>query len=137
MKFELVNASRGDMIRVDIGGLFHYGIYVSDEEVIQFGYPPTLRDKDRDNIVVVVTSIDVFACNNFVEVGVLDCKEKKKAFKVEEIISRARSRIGEGGYNILHNNCEHFAYECYFGKKYSSQETLMREKWNALRKVNK
>lgn len=129
MKFELIDCQYGDMIRVKLGGLFHYGIYVSDDEVIQFGYPPILRDKDKGNIVVVSTSIDVFACSSFVEVGVLDKKEKKEAFSKEEIVSRARNRLGEGGYNILHNNCEHFVYECYFNKKYSAQETLMREKW--------
>lgn len=132
MKFELIDCQRGDMIRVGLNGLFHYGIYVSDDEVIQFGYPPILRDKDKDNIVVVSTSIDVFSCGSFVEVGVLDKKEKKEAFDKEVIIENARKRIGEGGYNILHNNCEHFVYECYFGKKYSSQETTMRNKWKEL-----
>lgn len=138
MKFMLIDCQKGDMIRVELNGIFHYGIYVSDEEVIQFGYPPVLREKDKDHIVVVSTSIDVFSCGNFVEVGVPDKKEKKEAFPKEKIIENARKRIGEEGYNILHNNCEHFAYECYFGKKYSSQETAMRNKWqNLLKKGNK
>jgi hypothetical protein len=32
-------------------------------------------------------------------------------------VRRARERIGEKGYDILHNNCEHFARYCYFGEK--------------------
>ena len=29
------------------------------------------------------------------------------------------ARLGERGYNILHNNCEHFANECAWGDKFS------------------
>ena len=44
-------------------------------------------------------------------------------------MSLARSRLGEGGYNILHNNCEHFVNECVFGIKKSEQEEEVRRKW--------
>ncbi|MBQ1703581.1 MAG: 4'-phosphopantetheinyl transferase superfamily protein, partial [Oscillospiraceae bacterium] len=43
----------------------------------------------------------------------------------------ARSRIGEGGYDIIHNNCEHFAYECLFGVGRSLQEEELRKKWQS------
>ena len=127
----------GDMIRVALGSIYHYGIYVSDEEVIQFGYPPILRDKDKNNVVVVATSVDVFACGQIVEVGQLNFHDHKKRFKPEIVIQNARNRLGEGGYNIIHNNCEHFAYECYTGEKYSSQEDEARKKWHKLRKEKK
>ena len=138
MKFVIKDASRGDIIRTQIGNtnLFHYGIYISEEEVIQFGYSPLIREKDKDNIVVISTSIDTFSQSNFVEVGECSSKEKKKIFHPEEIISRAKARLGEGGYNILHNNCEHFVYECAFGEKYCSQEEEVRNKWRALLKGN-
>ena len=29
------------------------------------------------------------------------------------------AKAREKGYNILNNNCEHFANECYFGEKKS------------------
>ena len=48
--------------------------------------------------------------------------------KPEEIIKTARSRIGEGGYDILHHNCEHFVNECAFGKSNSSFLDDVREK---------
>ncbi len=139
MKFVIKDASRGDIIRTQIGNtnLFHYGIYISEEEVIQFGYSPLVRDKDKNNIVVISTSIDTFSQSNFVEVGECSSKEKKKIFPPEEIISRAKARLGEGGYNILHNNCEHFVYECAFGEKYCAQEEEVRNKWRAMLKGNK
>ena len=138
MKFVIKDATRGDIIRTQIGNtnLFHYGIYISEEEIIQFGYSPLIRDKDKDNIVVVSTSIDTFSQNNFVEVGECTSKEKKKIFPVEEIISRAKNRLGEGGYNILHNNCEHFVYECAFGEKFCAKEEEVRNKWRTLLKGN-
>lgn len=49
----------------------------------------------------------------------------------DEIILAAKSRIGERGYNILYNNCEHFVYECVFGIKYCSQTEKMRKLWKA------
>ena len=136
MNWELVDCTRGDMIRVNLGGLYHYGIYVSDEEVIQFGYPPVLRNKDKNNVVVVVTDITTFSCGKIVEVASLTKGDRKKKFKPETIVDNARKRIGEGGYNIIHNNCEHFAYECYCGVHYSSQEDEARKKWNQIGFIN-
>ena len=124
------------MIRVALGSIYHYGIYVSDEEVIQFGYPPILRDKDKDNIVVVATDIDTFSCGQMVQVGKLTFHDHLKRFRPEHTVTIARNRIGEGGYNIIHNNCEHFAYECYTGVKYSSQESEARKKWSQTPFVN-
>jgi len=37
------------------------------------------------------------------------------------VLKRARSRIGETKYNLLSNNCEHFATWCKTGVKYCSQ----------------
>ena len=48
MKFSPEPLKRGDMVRVMIGTVYHYGIYVSDEEVIQFGYPP-IPGESRDS----------------------------------------------------------------------------------------
>ena len=81
MKWELTDCKYGDMIRVRCGSVFHYGIYVNDDEVIEFGYPPTLRDKDKDNIVVNSVDIDTFSCGNFIEIGICDKKELKKIAK--------------------------------------------------------
>ncbi|WP_081503675.1 lecithin retinol acyltransferase family protein [Treponema primitia] len=39
----------------------------------------------------------------------------------KETADRARSRIGEGKYNLIFNNCEHFAIWCKTGISASSQ----------------
>ena len=39
----------------------------------------------------------------------------------QDVVNYAFSRVGEGGYNIISNNCEHFANDCLFGKKKSNQ----------------
>ena len=41
-------------------------------------------------------------------------KEIKSKNSDEEIIRIALSRLGEGNYDLLKNNCEHFVNECVF-----------------------
>ena len=132
MKWTFNNPKSGDMIRVCLGEFYHYGIYVSDDEIIQFGPPPmSLVRKDTD-IEVEVTDIQSFLCGKFLETGEPERKDKKNLRQPSEIIADARRRIGEKGYNILYNNCEHFVYECVLGIKYCSQTEKMRKVWKAI-----
>ena len=39
----------------------------------------------------------------------------------EEVVERAREKVGEPGYNLLKKNCEHFATECKTGTGYCVQ----------------
>ena len=127
MKWELIEPSVGDIIRVKAGTFFHYGIYVSDEEIIQFGLNPTVRmGIPETDIEVCISSVEEFLVDGFLEVGVCEKKDKKR-FSKKKVVKLARSRLGEKGYHILYNNCEHFANECYFGEKYSSQTDNVRE----------
>lgn len=118
MKWELIEPREGDMIRVKSGSIYHYGVYVSDEEIIQFGLAPSARPEIKDSdIEVCVSDIDVFLQGGFLEVCVPDKREERKRVKPAETVKKARSRIGEKGYNILYNNCEHFARECVLGER--------------------
>ena len=120
MKWMPTDAQSGDMVRIQIGTLFHYGVFVSEDEVIQFGWPPVPEYADRnEDIAVCAVDIDAFSCGRIVEVAVLDRKERKTRIPPEQTVKTARARIGTGGYNMIHNNCEHFAYECVFGEKKS------------------
>ena len=110
----------GDMIRVKIGTIYHYGVYVSDGEVIEFG-PPPIKAVPPESIKVISAPIEKFLVGGFLEVAELDKKEKKKCRKPDEVVRCARARIGEGGYDIFENNCEHFAYECLTGVRRSTQ----------------
>ena len=130
MKWEPTLCKPGDMIRIRIGSVYHYGIFVSDDEVIQFGYPPQPQFKEKNiNISVCAVDIDTFSCGQIVETAVPDRKEKKQSFPPKKVIELARASLGKTGYNIIHNNCEHFAYECVFGEKKSTQEEELRKKW--------
>ena len=118
------------MVRIQIGSLYHYGVFVSEDEVIQFGWPPVPEYADKnENITVCAVDIDEFSCGRIVEVAVLDRKERKTRIPPERTVALARERIGTGGYNMIHNNCEHFAYECVIGEKKSEQTEYIRSFW--------
>ena len=129
MKWSVREGKPGDMVRVKVNDqLDHYGVFVSDSEVIQFGKNPSLRlGVSEKDVLVLSTDINEFRNGAFPEFADMSLGEKFKRFKTDKTIELARKRIGEGGYNIIHNNCEHFAYECVFGIKYSSQEEKVRE----------
>ncbi len=128
MKWLLKDAALGDMVRVKIRDIYHYGIYVNDGEVIQFGPPPSERVAKKDSeIEVIATDIDAFLIGGFLEVAEFDKKERKKNRSPEDTVSYARSKLGTRGYNILYNNCEHFANECISGVAVCSQADRVRE----------
>ena len=120
----------GDMVRIKTGSVYHYGVFISEGEVIQFGYPP-LPEYAGLNSPPTVNSVDIdtFCGGRIVERAVPDRAEKKMKLPPEKTAQIARSRVGEGGYNIIHNNCEHFANECVFGVRRSEQEEAVRRKW--------
>ncbi len=116
----------GDLIRVKYGEFWHYGIYADDNEIIQFGYNPAGGLIPPEEVKVLSTNIDEFLLGGFLEVAQFDKKELKKKRNPTDTVNIARSRIGEAGYHILQNNCEHFANECVFGEHKSKQVDSVR-----------
>lgn len=113
-------ASKGDIIRVSIirktgFGPEHYGIYDGEEGVYHF-----TGDKPKD-ATVCFTSLDDFKNGGTAFIENILCKK----YDPDEIIRRAQSKVGTnfGGYNLIKNNCEHFAYWCATGVRRSSQTT--------------
>ncbi len=124
-----------DMVRVKLGDIYHYGIFVAEDEIIQFGQAPNARIGVPDSeIKVCSTDLTVFLSGGSLEVAELDEDELKKRREEKATVEYARQKIGESGYNILYNNCEHFAYECVMGSKYSSQVDDIRAKFRYLAK---
>ena len=122
MNWSKKSAEYADMIRVKHGSIYHYGVFVNDDEIIQFGLAPMLRVSLPDSqITVCTTDIATFLCGEPLEVAELDDSELSRRRNKDETVLFARQKLGTGGYSILYNNCEHFAYECVMGKKYSSQ----------------
>ena len=119
MKWELNEIKVGDAVRVNMGIYYHYGICTAENRIVQFGLP--VININADNVEVCVTDIETFLCGKFAEVMVLDKKELKKANNIQTVIEKAESCLGEKGYNILHNNCEHFVNRCVFNVDKSAQ----------------
>ena len=114
------NPSYGDQIRVNRGLYYHHGIYESDDCVYQFA-SPLGSEVSPETAIVCTTSLKKFLRDGLVEVREYTDEEKKKLRKKEDIIQYAKAHLGEGGYNLISNNCEHFSNRCAFGESKSSQ----------------
>ena len=133
MNWEKKPMTRGDIVRVKVGEIRHYGICVEDDAIVQFGPNPSRRGQTRDDaIAVCLTDVADFCAGEAFEVGVPSAEELTRRRTVEEIVRAATARVGERGYNVIHNNCEHFAYECYLGERRSEQEEQMRARLRAI-----
>lgn len=117
------NPKRGDHIRVRrMNGLYyHHGIFVSDDEVIHFTGDDDDSVLDWSKAHVIKTDLQKFLRGGEVEVKEYTDAEIGDLYPVEGIVSYARSCLGEGGYNLIFNNCEHFANACTLGKYRSRQ----------------
>jgi hypothetical protein len=103
---------RGDHIRVRRLVYTHHGVEVDDCMVIHFtGTPGSKKDA-----AIRREPIATFAVG-----GVVEILEYAERLEVDETIRRAESRLGESGYNLYANNCEHFARWCVTGHHRSSQ----------------
>lgn len=94
-------------------GYLHHGIYVGDGKVVHYsGLAHGLRRGPVEEV-----SLAHFARGWPVWVRLSDAA----AFDRREIVSRARSRVGESAYRIFTNNCEHFCEWCVRGEPRSLQ----------------
>ena len=117
----------GDMLRVASGSVYHFGIYASHGEVIAFGLAPSQRPLLSDSEVEVLsTDLETFLSGGEAEVALFDPEEKKSHRTPDEAVEYARSKLGMRGYNIIYNNCEHFANECISGKPSCEQADRVR-----------
>lgn len=127
----------GDMLRISVGRIFHYGVYIGDDKVVQFGEPPieSLIYRDNASVKVCVASVEEFSCGRDIEVAFADDDDNLIKRRSDDVVKTALSRVGEGGYSIIHNNCEHFAYECVYGVRRCTQTDGMRNEWRSRPKL--
>ncbi|MCF7911465.1 MAG: lecithin retinol acyltransferase family protein [Candidatus Cloacimonetes bacterium] len=103
------------------GGIYtHHGIYISDGEVIHFA------SEDSDNLTgagneIINTDLKTFLRGGELFVRIYNTEEQSRLFDKDAIISYARSCVGDAGYNLVFNNCEHFCNECTFAEHRSTQ----------------
>lgn len=140
-----VSPKNGDVLRVNRGLYSHYGVYAADKNHV-IHYTGATGPNDFNGIVRE-TSLDEFL-NGSESFSVCTFPEHPQTLPVvpaknplakilqlariiklmdyhlysgDETVKRARSKLGQGGYNLALNNCEHFAVWCRTGVKDSSQ----------------
>lgn len=118
MKWSANAPQYGDVVRVKVKFYYHYGIFVDKQCVVQFGMPDNTGIAPEE-IKVITTDIDTFRNGSAVEKAEFSISERVRKHSNEKAVKIALSRVGEDGYNILHNNCEHFVNECVFGESKS------------------
>lgn len=97
-----------------LGGLYkHHGLYIGNDEIIHYS---GLYNKIKGS-PIIISSVNEFLNGNSYEI----ITHSECVFSVDEIISRAKSRLGEDSYCVLQNNCEHFVNWCITGKNTSIQ----------------
>lgn len=107
--------AKGDCIYVyrnlwQLDGLYkHYGIDCGDGTVIHYRKPSETVEQ---------TSLATFSRGNPVYIA-----EYSDGFGYipDVVVDRAKSKLGEQDYNLLFNNCEHFANWCKTGNSHSRQ----------------
>jgi len=106
----------GDVLYANRGIYKHYGVYAGDDTVIHFA-PLAGAEINAENAVIHETTLD-----DFLRGGTLEIDKKARArFSRQKIVERARSQIGSKSYNLVFNNCEHFALWCKTGEYESKQ----------------
>ncbi|WP_455542937.1 lecithin retinol acyltransferase family protein [Intestinibacter sp.] len=111
----------GDHIRVNRGVYCHHGVYISKDEVIHF------TGKEGDSILdwskpeVIQSDLEYFLKGDKLEVKEYTDEELEDLYPVDHIVAYARACLGDKGYNLVFNNCEHFANTCTLGRFRSKQ----------------
>ena len=97
---------------------FHHGIYVGNGSVIHYaGWFCGTRG------LVEEVTLEEFTKGRPYDIG----WTPPDRCAGDEIVRRARSRLGERRYHLLRNNCEHFCNWCQLGESRSEQvEALMK-----------
>lgn len=128
MRWEKRLPEAGDMVRTKVSFYHHYGVYLGDGRIAQFGRPVN-TGISREQIAVCITDTKGFLSEGGgAECAVLDREERKWRRPPKECVEYAKSCVGETGYDFIHNNCEHFAYRCVFGVNCSPTEDSVRQK---------
>jgi len=94
-------------------GYTHHGVYVGNGQVVHYaGFSRLWHSGPVEEV-----SLCHFADGS--PVDVVDHHETP--YSAEEIVRRARSRLGEDAYHLLINNCEHLCNWCITGVSRSAQ----------------
>lgn len=93
----------------------HHGIYVGGKQVIHY----TGDVKNKRNAAIRRTGLSTFLRGKSIKK--VDVVKYTNADSPHRVVYRAQSRLGENGYSLYGNNCEHFARWCKTGDHKSEQ----------------
>jgi hypothetical protein len=94
-------------------GYTHHGVYIGHGRVVHYsGLSGFWQCGPVEEV-----PLSRFAVGHSVQI----IDHDRSAYSPEEIVRRARSRIGEDDYRLLTNNCEHFCNWCLCGVSRSAQ----------------
>jgi Lecithin retinol acyltransferase len=94
-------------------GYSHHGVYVGRGRVVHYAGLSTLWQCGP----VEEVSLARFASGRPLRI----VEHPTRQYSPDEIVRRARSRLGENDYRLLSNNCEHFCNWCLSGVSRSAQ----------------
>ena len=158
-------AKAGDVIFVDRGLFKHFGVYIGKNRVIHYAPPQGEFKFDADEACIHEAPLEEFldgdatyyVCQfsqdeqdkedslwdivrTALEVIAGDDEVKKKRYHIytpRATVARAKRRIGERSYDLLENNCEHFALWCKTGISESKQVESLLECVSTIKLVTK
>lgn len=113
------NYKAGDVLRVKRGLYSHFGVYVGNGQVVHFSAGNNGELNPR-KAKIMLTFLQYF------ENGGQSKRCNRNPFERDsnkDIAQRALSLVGTkfGGYNLITNNCEHFARFCENRIRFSDQ----------------
>lgn len=112
------NLQLGDIVGVTRGFYEHYGVYAGENKVIHyFGE----SDTGEDNVISETSFYDFLKGSSTFFIVDTDAMGFK-SFESSQVIENAKESIGKTKYNLLLNNCEHFAFWCKIGESLSFQK---------------
>ena len=89
-----------DVIRVKTGIFYHYGVYLNNDNVIEYGH---MINKPNEKIDIHLTSLNSFSGGKIPEVRVLPKHIKTRS--IEDIENYLNEVIGQENYSLKDNNC--------------------------------
>jgi hypothetical protein len=139
-------ARYGDVIFADHGLYKHYGVYAGEDKVIHYATPAgesKFADEARvreDTVADFLNGAETYGICEFsddLDIGnilwnfcnpnhetlddILEAFDTYSVYSPEDTVQRARNRLGETKYDLVKNNCEHFAVWCKTGVADSRQ----------------
>jgi hypothetical protein len=110
--------AKGDHLLIHMDLFTHHGIDAGDGTVVHWANSngQGVNPLTKEGAAIQQTSYADFAAGKLVNVW-----NDATSFDADTVVSRSLNCLGQQGYNLAHNNCEHFASWCRTGEPWSEQ----------------